>query len=176
MAEDTSRELTIRRRNLPHWQAGGSTYFVTWRMQDGIDLTMDERLTVLKACRRLHGVRYFTGAVVVMPDHVHLLIRPFEKEPGRWWNLSELLKGMKGASARAINLKRGRKGPLWQDESFDRIMREGEFEQKYRYIRGNPYRRRLVKENEVYPALWITCDVDGWMNESMAKPWHEPED
>ena len=29
-------ELSISRRNLPHWQLPGSTYFVTFRLKSGI--------------------------------------------------------------------------------------------------------------------------------------------
>lgn len=176
MKKGVGKRLQISRRNLPHIQAGGSAYFITWRILDGLSLTMPERLLTLEATRKFHGVRYLTSAVVVMPDHVHLLLTPLQKEPKFWWDLGALLKGMKGASARAINKQRNRTGSLWQDEAFDRIMRPGEFTEKYRYICLNAQRAGLVAPGEAYPALWISCFEDGWMPTRMAEPWQGPDD
>lgn len=176
MPDGIGRNLEITRRNLPHWQRGGACYFITWRVLDGITLTMPERMVALNAARKFHGIRYYTAAAVVMPDHAHLLMSPLEKEPKVWWDLSELLKGINGASARQINKQRARSGSLWLEESFDRIMRTGEFEDKHKYIRRNPYRAGLVKPTEHYPALWISCFEDGWMPKWMAAPWQGDTD
>ena len=99
--------------------------------------------------------RYLLYASVIMPDHTHLLIRPMEKEPGVWWDLGELLKGMKGVSARRVNQSLGRRGSLWQDERYDRQIRtESDFYEKRYYIARNPVRAGLVESPGGWDALW----------------------
>jgi REP element-mobilizing transposase RayT len=58
-----------------------------------------------------------------MPNHVHVLVRPFvEKED----SLERILHSWKRFTARQINENFMRNGPLWQKESFDRIVRDEE--------------------------------------------------
>ena len=42
------------------------------------------------------------------------------------FSLIEIMRGIKGASARAINECLGRHGPVWQEESFDHVLRSSE--------------------------------------------------
>jgi hypothetical protein len=63
---------------------------------------------------------------------------------------------MKGVSARSVNKLVGGSGPVWQDESFDHVLRSNEsFAEKLEYIRQNPVRAGLVKRVEDYPWLWV---------------------
>lgn len=48
MKESIGSDLIISKRNLPHWQLGGSTYFVTFRIRQGIILSPEERSMVLR--------------------------------------------------------------------------------------------------------------------------------
>jgi non-canonical purine NTP pyrophosphatase (RdgB/HAM1 family) len=138
------------RRNLPHWEIGGRTYFVTFRLREG-ELSPDERRIVLAACKHWHGERMLLDLVVVMPDHVHMLVSPLAKPNGEWWALAGLLQSIKGYSAKVINEHRGTSGAVWQDESHDRIVRdEDEFYEKWRYITFNPMRAGLVSRHGVY--------------------------
>ena len=68
-------KLIITRRRLPHWRMAGSVYFVTFRLWNG-DLTPEERQDVLDHVKSGHEKFYCLYAVVVMPDHVHLLLQP----------------------------------------------------------------------------------------------------
>jgi len=91
-----------------------------------------------------------------MPEHVHLLLTPMKGQNGDTFCLADILKGIKGASARRVNQALGTCGPLWQEESFDHVLRNEEsMRQKIDYIRQNPVRRGLVKIPEDYPWLWI---------------------
>ena len=91
-----------------------------------------------------------------MPDHVHLLLRPREVESGLWTDLGKIMKIVKGAGARRINLALGTSGSVWQDESYDRIIRdEQEFEGKWTYMRENPVRAGLVDVPEDYPYFVV---------------------
>jgi putative transposase len=147
-------ELSISRRNLPHWQLPGSTYFVTFRLKSGI-ISEDERRIVLDAIKHFHKIRYLVTSAVVMPDHVHLMLKPVAHESNTEFLLSNILQGIKGFSAREINRVRGTKGVLWLDESYDRIVRDyDEYLEKWQYIRNNPVRTGLCQTPEEYPFLW----------------------
>lgn len=95
-------------------------------------------------------------AVVVMPDHVHLLLTPLRDADGNLVSLVGILQAIKGASAHSLNRALGRSGPVWQEESFDHALRSDEsFDQKMEYIRQNPVRAGLVSRPEDYPWLWV---------------------
>ncbi len=135
--------FTAHHRRLPHWQSPGAVYFITFRVSSG-ELSPAERDIVADACLHWHGSRMHVAAVVVMPDHVHLLCKPLER-PGGCWPVPELVKSIKRFAAGEINQLRGTTGAVWQDEYYDRIVRDGhEFDEKYGYIVENPVRKRLV--------------------------------
>jgi REP element-mobilizing transposase RayT len=87
---------------------------------------------------------YKLYAWAVMPNHVHMLIRPVVPVP-------VLTRWVKGSTARYANLILGWTGqPFWQDESFDRYLRDpSEMPRIVDYIERNPVSAGLVslKEN-----------------------------
>ena len=138
-------------RNLPHWHQDGSTYFVTFRIAQG-QFSEHERQIVLDACFHFHGDRHFTTIATVMPDHVHMIIRPLKSESQAWYQLSDLLHSIKSFSAHEINKHRKDSGSLWQDESFDRIIRdEQEYEEKAKYIFENAFKAGICPSPAEYP-------------------------
>jgi len=159
------------RRNLPHIQIAGSTYFLTWRCRKGITLSPADRSTTLNAIRHWHGVKWDVIAAVVMPDHVHVLATPLPKGTGVY-DLSEILHSVKSFSAHQINKARGRAGAVWLDETYDRIVRdEAELEEKYEYIRNNPIKTGLAATVAEYP--WM-IDQEHYSDYSEADT-HRPE-
>ena len=61
------------------------------------------------------------------------------------------MHGIKGASAYKINQLRKTKGSVWQKESFDRIVRDGnEFDEKLNYMYNNPIKKELTENPENY--------------------------
>jgi len=146
----------LTRRNLPHIQTPGKTYFVTFRLQHRDTLSPAERDIVLQACRHGDGSKIDLHAALVMPDHVHLLFTPRQVRPGEWVSLSEITLSIKRQSAREINMLRGQTGQVWLDESFDRIMRNHtEYEETWAYIANNPNKEGLDKEG---PYRWFWDD------------------
>ncbi len=146
--------LQINRRNLPHWQLSGSTYFITFRLKSDL-LSHDERNIILDAIKLFHGIRYWITSAVVMLDHTHSILKPFILESESESPLSKILQSIKGLTAREINKLRGTKGSLWLDESYDRIVRDyDEYLEKWQYIRHNPVRAELCEVPEAYPWLW----------------------
>jgi len=95
-------------------------------------------------------------AGVIMPEHVHLLLTPMRNGEGWPFPLQDILKLIKGPAARSVNMLAGAHGALWQDESFDHVLRSNEsFDEKLEYIRQNPVRRGLVRKPEEYEWLWV---------------------
>ena len=145
----------ITRRTLPHWQESERSYFLTWRCVRGERLTPEERKITLEALRYWDDRKWIIYAAVVMPDHVHVLAQPLPKNEKGAFDLGEILHSVKGYSAHRINQERGRQGSLWQDERFDRIVRDDkEFEEKWRYITNNPVKNGLSQRPEEYPWLY----------------------
>jgi len=125
-------------RNLPHWRARGYPYFVTWRIHKSQPpLSPEERDVVVEALCYFNAKRYDLHAYVVMDDHVHLILYPEDNFP-----LEKLCHTWKSFTAHEFVRHHIRQGNVWQDESFDRILRdEEEYYQKVQYILNNPWKR-----------------------------------
>ncbi|HET9135202.1 MAG TPA: transposase [Candidatus Kapabacteria bacterium] len=148
--EDITSEFHIHLRNLPHWQIGGYTYFVTFRSELG-NLSNDCLMIVKHHILFDHKRKYNLLFAVIMPDHVHLLIVPIERSPGKWYNLAEIIKGVKGSSAININKLLNRTGTVWQSEYFDRMIRnEQELFEKWQYMWDNPLKKGLADSASEY--------------------------
>ena len=79
-------------------------------------------------------------------DHIHIAVVP----QGR--KIPEIVKGIKGCTARKINDLMNRKGKLWQKGYRDFVMDNIEaINQKLRYIEENPVRAGLAKDVKNYP-------------------------
>jgi len=92
------------------------------------------RNTVSGALRHFHGERYVLDHFVVMPNHVHVLVKPL---PGH--DLGGILHSWKSFTSHAINKSLGRNGTLWMEESYDRIVRDWDALKGLRkYIVANP--------------------------------------
>jgi REP element-mobilizing transposase RayT len=100
-------------------------------------LRPEVKLLVENALRHFEGKRYCLDEFVVAGNHVHVLVTP---KTGHF--LSEILHSWKGYTASAIG-KLGtsgkeRGGPLWQQESWDHLVRsETSLEKFRRYIRAH---------------------------------------
>ena len=82
---------------------------------------------------------YYLLSFVIMPDHMHLIIIPRDK------NISQCMKSIKGFSARRINCVIDRKGSIWQNGFFDYILdSEEKVFSRMRYIEDNPVRKGMV--------------------------------
>jgi REP-associated tyrosine transposase len=155
LSTSAKRRLYEYRRRLPHYQKAGATQFVTFRTHERIILPPAARDLVLTHTLHEHGKRIELFALVVMPDHVHTLLRALPDSEGWPVPLSVILQSLKGSSAHSINRLLKRSGAVWQDESFDHALRSNEkFEAALDYIRQNPVRRGLVKTPEEYRWLW----------------------
>ena len=135
------------RRRLPHYRERDAIYFVTWRLVPGKELSAPERDLIAAELHHRNEQRYELYAFAVMNDHVHVLLRILDEEP-----LEKIIHSWKSFTAHAMQRQHGRRGRVWQDEYFDRIIRdEKEFGQKFDYILGNPWARWP----ELREYLWV---------------------
>jgi len=181
--------MAYYRRRLPHFDVIGNPVFVTFRLHgslpanrafardrpatDGrVFAAMDRLLDksdigplylrrpdiasiVAAALRRGEAElgQYELHAYAVMPNHVHVLAIP-SVAAARW------LGPLKGSTAREANRILRRAGErFWQDESYDHLVRDGEFERIRRYIEWNPVVAGLARAPEEFPWSSATAGV-----------------
>lgn len=137
------RDQWLARHPKPHSAALEAEYRAQW--EERIDAWLDAghgacslrdaaaQTIVEGALRFFDTQRYLLGEFVVMPNHVHALVMPMGGH-----DLSSILHSWKSFTANQINRQQGREGTLWQDESFDHIIRDDEsLAATIRYIREN---------------------------------------
>lgn len=84
--------------------------------------------------QHFNGELYHLVCSVIMPNHCHAVIRPFQGH-----ELEDLIGAMKSITARHINAATGGNKDLWQQESYDRIIRDTVHLRKViNYIGRNP--------------------------------------
>jgi REP element-mobilizing transposase RayT len=107
----------------------------------------DDRVADCVAATFVYGAEklhlYDLHAWVIMPNHVHILIRPHGPLP-------RITRSIKSYSARQANRVLDRSGrPFWQIESFGHWVRNrAEFESIVHYIEFNPVKAGLVAAPE----------------------------
>jgi putative transposase len=148
------------KRHLPHFQLSGGYYFITFSTYNRKPLLPLQKDCVFNAIRFLDGKKYELFAVVILDDHVHMLINPVEE-------LSKIIHSIKSFTAHEINKISNRRGKVWQDENYDRVIRDDdEFLEKINYIAGNPIKANLVTEIEGQAGRpsyrWLY--IKGWIN------------
>ena len=154
--------VTFYRRNLPHLQRDAKPHFITFVTKRRWMLPEWAREIVLDCCRHDDGIRYKLHVAMVMPDHVHLILTPLV-DPARQIvvSLAEIMKGIKGTSAHAINHRLGSGGTVWQEESFDRVLRSSEsLDAEIEYVLNNPVRKALVRDWGQYRWVWQQAFVN----------------
>jgi REP element-mobilizing transposase RayT len=148
--------MSYYERNLPHIERDFRPHFVTFATHMRRILQPWARDIVLSACRYHADKSCDLLAAVVMPDHVHIIVIPLIDESKKcvvplYW----ITRSIKGYSARQINKEAGRSGQVWQDESFDHVIRRGDFDSKLDYLLQNPVRKALAKVWQEY--RWCYC-------------------
>ncbi|MFV1965250.1 MAG: transposase [Pirellulaceae bacterium] len=92
--------------------------------------------------------RYIVSCLTVMPNHCHLVVKP---SPGH--ELEKILQAWKGYVSHEVNLAHNQTGSIWQQESYDRIVRDEEHLYRViQYIGRNAAKAGLDKRDWV---RWI---------------------
>jgi REP-associated tyrosine transposase len=147
------------RRRLPHYQPDSKVFFITFCTHRGWHLPEHARHIVPDACLRGNGGLFDLLAAVVMPDHVRLALVP-KALPDGTVPVPKVLQVVKGASAHRITRELGRRGAVWQQESFERALRrEEDLDQKIDYMLENPVASRTGAESV---GLSLDLAEGGW--------------
>jgi REP-associated tyrosine transposase len=148
--------MTFYRRNLPHLQSDYKQHFVTFCTKRQRVLCGWARQVVLDCCLHDHGSKYNLHTAVVMPDHVHLILTPLVNiEHQAMFQVFEIKKTIKSVSAHKINRRLGERGTVWQEESFDHVIRTSDsLDAKIAYVLANPVRSGIFGVASEYPYVW----------------------
>lgn len=165
--------MAIIRKRMRRWESTGAVRFITFSCQRRLPLLgrpaiRDALTSALVAARREHGFELF--AWVVMPEHVHLLVRPrpdsLLEEPLRSLKTSvskTVIQRWKETDAPILDRIRTSRGRprFWQKGGgFDRNVRNlGEFCREVKYTHRNPGKRGLVEN----PEDWKWSSMRWWM-------------
>jgi REP element-mobilizing transposase RayT len=99
---------------------------------------------VWNALRHFDGQRYRLHAWCIMPNHVHVVVSPLGDH-----GLPEILHSWKSFTAHAINQALGRKGEVWERESFDHLIRSADAVDRFiSYTQNNPVEAGLCEHPE----------------------------
>ena len=79
-----------------------------------------------------------------MPNHVHLLFSLKDDKQ----DMFRIMQCHKSFTAKEANRVLNLAGQFWEHESYDHVVREGEFENIVSYILNNPVKATFVKEWE----------------------------
>lgn len=106
-------------------------------------------IAVLNASNfQFYAEKYFDlWAYTIMSNHVHFLITMKPGAPPLW----KVLQDMKKYSGRQSNLILERVGLFWENESYDHLVRPGEFERILMYILNNPVKAGIVSKWQDFP-------------------------
>lgn len=145
-----------------------------------------------------NGRKYGLCAFCILPNHVHMLITPFDShkrdacatsqhdacgtseqreclEPGEIADtaspLSVIMHSLKSYTAHEANKLLGRAGSFWQHESYDHWVRdEGELERIVAYINANPVKAGLA--DRPYEFYWCSAH-DRYLQDGNESGWLE---
>jgi putative transposase len=94
--------------------------------------------------------RYELDCYVVLPNHAHVIVRPLMPKTHP---IEAIVGSWKKYSSRRINRALRQTGDLWQDETYDRLVRDEEhLWRAIQYIGANPDKAGLARES---CPLWI---------------------
>ena len=145
---EDERKLWVKMHKKPYSKEDYKEYFKLFsdRIENLLDsghgsclLRIPENKVILEnALNYFHGKRYLLDEYIVMPNHVHILIKPLEEN-----SIKSIMHSLKSYTANLINKRMGLSGKLWMHESFDHMVRSEEALIYLReYIRNNPKKRK----------------------------------
>ncbi len=108
---------------------------------------------VEQALRFFDGERYTLKSFVIMPNHVHVLVRLHEG-----WPLERIVQNWKERSAKSINALQGSRGQVWQRGYFDRLIRSLEH---WDFVNGYICRNPALAKLERGFRLWSATEAAG---------------
>jgi len=134
-AKAQNRELTLRERKELHRLYSARVDAILNDGRGDCHLK-DEKIAglVQDALRHFHGDHYELIAWAIMPNHVHIVVRPLGEH-----QLPDILHAWKSFTAKQANKVLNRSGQFWQDEYYDHLIRDEEdLHHALQYVISNP--------------------------------------
>jgi putative transposase len=105
---------------------------------------------VKEALQYRDGKVFDLHAFSILSNHVHVVFEPLiQSEYQSDLPLHTIMQSLKRHTARQANLIIGREGAFWQDESYDRVIRDNEeYIRTVNYVLENPVKAALVSSWE----------------------------
>lgn len=122
-------------------------------------LSQPEIASIIKEAMHYRDGKVFDlHAFSIMSNHVHAVFKLTSMSD--WQSdvqpLSKVMQSLKSRTSRQANLLLGREGAFWQDESYDRVIRDSdEYIRIVNYVLQNPVKAGLVSRWEDWP--WSFC-------------------
>lgn len=138
-------DLPIRtyHRHLPHWRQEGATYAVTFRQADSIPQTH------LQALQRWRAIWEQQHPEPRTENEWKQFAQEITNKTDRWMD--------EGYGSTHVNKSLQQEGTLWEEESYDRIVRDEEhLWNVVQYIGGNP------KKAGIPVAQWVRWIHPDW--------------
>ncbi len=120
---------------------------------------------VKEALQYRDGKVFDLHAFSIMSNHVHVVFEPPSRS--EWYSdsqnkseyhsdLHKIMQSLKRHTARQADIILGREGAFWQDESYDRVIRDNdEYIRTVNYVLENPVKAGLVLKWEAWK--WTYC-------------------
>lgn len=183
---DVLQELTTQRErelNLLKSQSPDEIYNIEKKHFGRFDMQLDRCASgphwleekdiagiVAEKIHSMNGKYFQLLAYCIMPNHIHLLIESLIVNHSLHHNgktakypVVDILRLLKGSTARSCNLKLERNGHFWNHESYDHYVRdEQELERINKYILYNPVKAGLVKEWKEWQFTYINPEFGSW--------------
>jgi putative transposase len=113
--------------------------------------------------------QYDLYAYSIMPNNVHLLFQslvekfPPSNMPSAISPVAEIMRLLKGRTARYCNLALNRTGKFWHHEYYDHyVSNEKEMERIILYILNNPVKAGLAKEWKDWKFTYVNPKLGEW--------------
>jgi putative transposase len=129
-----------------------------------IDLSKPANLEIIFSSLLFwEGKRLQNIAFTIMPNHVHWVVKLFDKDSGGIpVYLQDILQSVKRHSSNKINKVEKRSGKLWQKESFDTTIRnEKHLFNSIKYTLNNPVKAGFVSNWRDWKGTWCGSSEQG---------------
>jgi putative transposase len=123
----------------------GAVYYIWTTTKDCVEILNDPhwcRFLLLSIGYHRYMLNYQIYGYLIMPESFNLIV-----QPGKMFNISKIMKLIKGNFARKYNEYKKREGTVWsQSFSAEMVENQEQLNERLNYIHALPVSRELVKD------------------------------
>ena len=107
-----------------------------------------------------HNKSYELHYCIVMPNHVHLVLKPIKDKLGKQISIAKIMKEHKSFTAVESNKILHRSGQFWLHENYDHVIRNDEeyYQTKY-YVLNNPVKAGFINNYKKWKYYYINQEA-----------------